>query len=120
MPSLGIICAENGFLPYIMVNRVNRNKEITMSWKPDSWRDFPIKQQPVYEDREALERVERELAGYPPLIFAGEARNLQNELARAGRGEALIVQGGDCAESFASFGADNIKNLFKLICRCLS
>jgi 3-deoxy-7-phosphoheptulonate synthase len=98
-----------------MVNRVNRNKEITMSWKPDSWRDFPIKQQPVYEDREALERVERELAGYPPLIFAGEARNLQSELARAGRGEALIVQGGDCAESFASFGADNIKNLFKLI-----
>jgi len=86
-----------------------------MSWNPASWREFPIKQQPVYEDPVLLEKVEKELKGYPPLIFAGEARNLKRDLARAGRGEAFIVQGGDCAESFAAFDADTIKHLFKLI-----
>ena len=86
-----------------------------MSWRPDSWRDFPIKQQPKYEDEKLLKEVEQELKSYPPLIFAGEARNLKEDLARVGRGEAFIIQGGDCAESFASFNADTIKNLFKLI-----
>jgi len=86
-----------------------------MSWSPSSWREFPIKQQPVYEDKEALEKIEKELSTFPPLIFSGEARNLKKDLARAGRGEAFIVQGGDCAESFAAFNADTIKNLFKLI-----
>ena len=86
-----------------------------MSWTPSSWRDFPIKQQPTYQDQDKLKRVEAELASYPPLIFAGEARNLKEELARVGRGEAFLLQGGDCAESFSSFGADNIKNLFKLM-----
>ncbi len=86
-----------------------------MSWSPNSWRDFPIKQQPEYEDKELLESVEKEISKYPPLIFAGEARNLQKELAKAGRGEAFIIQGGDCAESFDAFNADVIKNLFKLI-----
>ena len=86
-----------------------------MSWKPDSWRAFPIKQQPHYEDKEALVRVEKEIAKYPPLIFAGEARKLKAKLAAAGRGEAFLLQGGDCAESFADFSAQNIKNLFKLM-----
>jgi len=86
-----------------------------MSWSPSSWRDFPIKQQPEYEDKEALKAVEEQLKSFPPLIFAGEARNLKKELAKAGRGEAFIVQGGDCAESFAAFNANTIKNLFKLI-----
>ena len=86
-----------------------------MSWSPSSWREFPIKQQPVYEDKEALKKIEKELSTFPPLIFSGEARNLKKDLARAGRGEAFIVQGGDCAESFAAFNADTIKNLFKLI-----
>ena len=86
-----------------------------MSWSPDSWRDFPIKQQPVYEDKKLLKSVEEELRSYPPLIFAGEARNLKSDLAKAGRGEAFIIQGGDCAESFNAFNADVIKNLFKLI-----
>ncbi|NPA27970.1 MAG: 3-deoxy-7-phosphoheptulonate synthase class II [Epsilonproteobacteria bacterium] len=86
-----------------------------MSWSPSSWRDFPIKQQPVYEDRDELKRVEEELRSFPPLIFAGEARNLKKELARAAKGEAFIVQGGDCAESFSAFNGDTIKNLFKLI-----
>ncbi len=86
-----------------------------MSWSPSSWRDFPIKQQPTYQDLELLKSVEAELASYPPLIFAGEARNLKEDLARVGRGEAFLLQGGDCAESFSSFGANNIKNLFKLM-----
>ncbi|SFV51779.1 2-keto-3-deoxy-D-arabino-heptulosonate-7-phosphate synthase II [hydrothermal vent metagenome] len=86
-----------------------------MSWSPSSWRDFPIKQQPIYQDLELLKSVEEELASYPPLIFAGEARNLKEDLAKVGRGEAFLLQGGDCAESFSSFGASGIKNLFKLM-----
>jgi len=86
-----------------------------MSWNPSSWRDFPIKQQPEYQDLELLKKVEEELGKYPPLIFAGEARNLKEDLAKVGRGEAFLLQGGDCAESFSAFGADNIKNLFKLM-----
>jgi len=86
-----------------------------MSWRPNSWRDFSIKQQPVYPDQNALKAIETELATYPPLIFAGEARNLKADLARAGRGEAFLLQGGDCAESFSNFNATSIKNLFKLM-----
>ncbi len=86
-----------------------------MNWTPSSWRDFPIKQQPSYEDQEALKRVEAELGSYPPLIFAGEARTLKAKLAKVGRGEAFLLQGGDCAESFADFNTPNIKNFFKLM-----
>lgn len=86
-----------------------------MNWTPSSWRDFPIKQQPTYEDQEALENVEAELGSYPPLIFAGEARTLKAQLAKVGRGEAFLLQGGDCAESFADFNTPNIKNFFKLM-----
>lgn len=86
-----------------------------MSWTPSSWRNFPIKQQPQYQDQDLLKKVENELSSYPPLIFAGEARNLKNELAKAGRGEAFLLQGGDCAESFGEFKASTIKNLFKLM-----
>jgi len=86
-----------------------------MSWTPNSWRDFPIKQQPQYQDQELLQKVEEEIASYPPLIFAGEARNLQADLAKVGRGEAFLLQGGDCAESFNAFNAKSIQNLFKLM-----
>ncbi len=86
-----------------------------MSWTPNSWRNFPIKQQPIYEDQELLKKVESEMASYPPLIFAGEARSLKDELAKVGRGEAFLLQGGDCAESFNNFKASTIKNLFKLM-----
>ena len=86
-----------------------------MSWTPSSWRAFPIKQQPTYQDKELLQEVEKKLSSYPPLIFAGEARKLKEKLAKAGRGEAFLLQGGDCAESFSDFNAKNIKNLFKLM-----
>ncbi len=85
------------------------------NWSPNSWRDFPIKQQPIYSDLEKLKKVEKELATYPPLIFANEARNLKAELAKVSRGEAFLLQGGDCAESFNAFNADNIKSLFKVM-----
>jgi len=86
-----------------------------MSWRVDSWREKPIKQYPKYENLEELKEVEKKLKKLPPLIFAGEVRNLKEELKKVCEGEAFILQGGDCAESFAEFSADNIKNLFKVI-----
>ena len=91
------------------------SKDNKMNWTPSSWREFPIKQQPTYSDEEALKSVEEELSSYPPLIFAGEARTLKAKLAAVGRGEAFLLQGGDCAESFADFNTPNIKNFFKLM-----
>ena len=84
-------------------------------WTPDSWRNFPIKQQPTYEDQKRLLKVEKELASNPPLIFAEEARNLKSKLAQVANGDAFLLQGGDCAESFNAFNANNIKSLFKVM-----
>ncbi len=84
-------------------------------WTPSSWRDFPIKQQPSYEDKQLLLAVEQELATYPPLIFAEEARSLKSQLADVANGNAFLLQGGDCAESFKAFDANNIKSLFKIM-----
>ena len=88
---------------------------MSTTWTPNSWRNFPIKQQPVYEDKEKLLKVEKELSTYPPLIFAEEARRLKSKLAAVSRGEAFLLQGGDCAESFKAFNAQNIKSLFKVM-----
>ena len=85
------------------------------NWNPSSWRDFPIKQQPQYDDLEKLLSVEKELSSYPPLIFAEEARRLKTQLADVVEGKAFLLQGGDCAESFNAFNANNIKDLFKVM-----
>lgn len=85
------------------------------NWTPTSWRDKPILQQPVYPDQEDLKRVEAELKRYPPLVFAGEARNLKGHLAKVAEGKAFLLQGGDCAESFSEFHADNIRDTFKVM-----
>src|SRR5207245_8407584 len=69
---------------------------------------------PDYPDKPALAEVERQLATFPPLVFAGEARNLTKALARVAAGEAFLLQGGDCAESFAEHGADNIRDFFRV------
>lgn len=82
-------------------------------WTPSSWRTKPILQVPSYRDAGALVDVENRLAGFPPLVFAGEARNLKKALAKVARGEAFLLQGGDCAESFAEHGADNIRDFFR-------
>ncbi|MDB5594956.1 MAG: aroH [Hyphomicrobiales bacterium] len=83
-------------------------------WTPDSWRARPIEQAPVYPDAAALGDVERQLSGFPPLVFAGEARKLKKALAKVSAGEAFLLQGGDCAESFAEHSADNIRDFFRV------
>lgn len=85
------------------------------AWSKDSWRDFPIKQQPIYPNENELKRTLARLEKLPPLIFAGEVRQLKAQLAKVVRKEAFLLQGGDCAESFANFGADNIRDMFKLM-----
>ncbi|MGQ3353114.1 MAG: class II 3-deoxy-7-phosphoheptulonate synthase [Phreatobacter sp.] len=82
-------------------------------WSPSSWRSKPILQVPVYKDQAALSEVEKRLSGFPPLVFAGEARNLKKALAKVAKGEAFLLQGGDCAESFGEHGADNIRDFFR-------
>src|SRR3974377_1349601 len=83
-------------------------------WSPDSWRKKPVAQMPDYPDKRALAEVESKLATFPPLVFAGEARNLKKALARVAAGEAFLLQGGDCAESFAEHGANNIRDFFRV------
>ena len=84
-------------------------------WTPDSWRSFPIEQQPVWPDPAALEAVESKLTSYPPLVFAGEARRLKAQLGDVAEGRAFLLQGGDCAESFAEFHPDNIRDTFRVL-----
>src|ERR1700733_13794625 len=84
------------------------------NWSPDSWRVKPIEQAPVYADRAALAAVERQLGGFPPLVFAGEARKLKRALGKVAAGEAFLLQGGDCAEAFAEHSADNIRDFFRV------
>jgi 3-deoxy-7-phosphoheptulonate synthase len=84
------------------------------NWTPDSWRQFPVQQMPDYADAEKLALVEKRLAGFPPLVFAGEARKLKRRLAKVAEGRAFLLQGGDCAESFAEHSADNIRDFFRV------
>src|SRR5438445_3377827 len=83
-------------------------------WTPESWRSKPVLQVPEYPDAKALADVEAQLATFPPLVFAGEARNLKKALARVSAGQAFLLQGGDCAESFAEHGANNIRDFFRV------
>src|SRR4051812_22122420 len=84
------------------------------TWTPQSWRQKPISQMPIYPDAAALAAVEKQLATFPPLVFAGEARELKAHLADVARGDAFLLQGGDCAESFAEHGADHIRDFFRV------
>ena len=84
-------------------------------WTPASWRARPAAQMPTYPDAEALAQVEAQLSRFPPLVFAGEARNLQQRLADVCAGRAFLLQGGDCAESFAEFRADNIRDTLRVL-----
>src|SRR6478736_10201693 len=83
-------------------------------WSPESWRKKPIVQVPDYPDARALADVEAQLATFPPLVFAGEARALKAALGRVSAGDAFLLQGGDCAESFAEHGANNIRDFFRV------
>jgi 3-deoxy-7-phosphoheptulonate synthase len=87
---------------------------MAQTWTPDSWRKKPILQVPTYPDADALAEVEARLRTYPPLVFAGEARALKRQLAEVCEGKRFLLQGGDCAESFAEHGADTIRDFFRV------
>ena len=84
-------------------------------WSKDSWKNFKIKHIPQYNDPDQLEKALKKLEGFPPLVFAGEVRQLKQRLSNASDGNAFLLQGGDCAESFAEFGADNIRDSFRVL-----
>jgi 3-deoxy-7-phosphoheptulonate synthase len=84
-------------------------------WSPRSWREFPAAQQPSWPDEGALETVLKQMSSMPPLVFAGEARDLTARLGSVANGEAFLLQAGDCAESFDAFGADAIRDKLKVI-----
>jgi 3-deoxy-7-phosphoheptulonate synthase len=87
---------------------------MSANWSPSSWRSMPIQQVPAYPDQKALADVEDRLRSWPPLVFAGEARTLKKSLAAVAEGRGFLLQGGDCAESFAEHGADNIRDFFRV------
>lgn len=85
------------------------------NWSINSWQNLPIKQQPIYEDKAALKKVENELMQFPDLVSFDEVDELKADLAKVARGEAFLLQGGDCAESFAEFNRAHIKGYFRTI-----
>src|SRR5690242_11636088 len=85
------------------------------AWTPSTWQHHPAGQQPEWPDTDGLHRALKTIAGYPPLVFAGEARSLQGSLARVAAGEAFLLQAGDCAESFDSFNANSIRERLRVI-----
>jgi 3-deoxy-7-phosphoheptulonate synthase len=89
--------------------------KMVTDWTPQSWRTKPILQVPDYPDHAVLKRVEEQLSSYPPLVFAGEARRLKEKLAEASEGRCFILQGGDCAESFAEFHPNTIRDTFRVL-----
>merc|ERR1712093_425757 len=84
-------------------------------WKLNSWKNYPVKHIPTYEDQKELDLVLKKVQVFPPLVFAGETRSLKKNLSDVCQGKAFLLQGGDCAESFAEFHPDNIRDTFKLV-----
>ena len=84
-------------------------------WNLNSWKKYPAKHLPAYQDKKELDMVLGKLKKYPPLVFAGETRSLKKSLAQVVDGKAFLLQGGDCAESFAEFHPDNIRDTLKAI-----
>lgn len=85
------------------------------AWQPNSWREFPILQQPAYEDQNKLQSVENDLGTFPPLVFAEETRELYRQLGDVSQGKGFLLQGGDCAESFSEFNASKIRDTFRVL-----
>jgi 3-deoxy-7-phosphoheptulonate synthase len=102
----------------ILANRANFpqcSTTMAIKWTPSSWTAHEARQLPTYPDKTALNRATTTLGNFPPLVFAGEARDLTAELARVANGEAFLLQGGDCAESFAEFHPNNIRDTFRVL-----
>ena len=87
---------------------------MSQNWSPNSWRSKKALQMPTYPDADKLAAVEEKLKSFPPLVFAGEARNLKSQLADVAAGKAFLLQGGDCAEAYSEHGADNIRDFFRV------
>jgi hypothetical protein len=88
---------------------------VAKDWSPTSWKSKNALQQPKYPDVQKLDEVVKQMEGYPPLVFAGEARSLEERLGEAALGRAFLLQGGDCAESFKEFDANNIRDTFRVL-----
>lgn len=88
---------------------------VAKDWSPSSWTSRTALQQPTYPDAQKVKDVVKQMEGYPPLVFAGEARSLEERLGEAALGRAFLLQGGDCAESFKEFNANNIRDTFRLL-----
>ena len=84
-------------------------------WKINSWKNYPVKHIPKYEDEKELSMVLNKIRNFPPLVFAGETRHLKEQLSDVVDGKAFLLQAGDCAESFAEFNPDNIRDTFKVM-----
>jgi 3-deoxy-7-phosphoheptulonate synthase len=91
------------------------SKNSTKNWTVNSWRELPIKQQPKYENQELLQNVEKQLKNFPPLVSFDEVEKLKSELALVAKGEAFLLQGGDCAESFTEFSHNNLQSFFRTV-----
>src|SRR5690606_18298333 len=97
----------------MQMNSKANNIPSPAKWSLDSWRELPIKQQPEYLDSTIVQEVEAKLKALPPLASPGESRALKRELADAAHGKAFLLQGGDCAESFAEFSEENLRSFFR-------
>ena len=97
------------------MSTTNRTASDAATWARSGWRSYPRIQMPDYPDMAALNAVEDQLARFPLLIFAGEARRLKTQLGQVSRGERFLLQGGDCAESFSAFSSDSIRDTFKVM-----
>src|SRR5690349_13308430 len=107
-------CLAGGPLPAYIPGPA-KETYVAQPWNPSSWRGRPVRQVPDYPDPAALAAVEQRLKTHPPLVFAGEARSLKARLAQVVEGKAFLLQGGDCAESFAEFHPDNIRDTFRVL-----
>src|SRR5690606_15161890 len=88
---------------------------MSQPWSPEGWRKKPIRQVPTYSDEAALDEVRQTLSNFPPLVFAGEARQLKRSLAQVAEGKAFLLQGGDCAGSFAEFHPNHLRDTFRVL-----
>ena len=115
LPAVALGLANRRQAAYMLDRDNDADGVMRMNWTPESWRDRPIRQVPEYPDAAALGAVEERLKQFPPLVFAGEARKLRQQLAAVAEGRAFLLQGGDCAESFAEFDANNIRDSFRVL-----
>ncbi|CAN1195592.1 Phospho-2-dehydro-3-deoxyheptonate aldolase 2, chloroplastic [Linum perenne] len=99
----------------VSVSTSSRSSSVSSDWTVESWREKPAVQLPDYPDKEELESVLQTLSTFPPIVFAGEARNLEDKIANAAVGQAFLLQGGDCAESFKEYNANNIRDTFRVL-----